>query len=251
MNSSSTAEATSSCTSRPAPKADFDALVLANADLVKRIACHLLARMPPNVEVDDLIQAGMLGLIDAARRYSADRGAAFRSYAGIRIRGAILDEARRADWVPRSLRRGVRQMKDAARRVERRTGAQASPADVAREMGVSLGDFHRLASDSVTARVMSLEQVQALQQQLLEGSDVAAETPQQQLESDDFHAALVAAIEDLPERLRLVLSLYYDDELNLREIGQVLLVTESRVCQLQAQARSEIRARLRPWLDGA
>jgi RNA polymerase sigma factor for flagellar operon FliA len=235
---------------RATPDPDRDLLILGHTDLVKKIAYHLLARMPATVDVDDLIQAGMLGLIAAARDYSADRGAAFSSYAGIRIRGAILDAARRADWAPRSVRRGVREMQEAARRLQRETGLEARPAEVAQSLGVPLETYHRLVNDSVASRTLSYEQVFAMQEQFpADAPDETGRTPHQQLESDDFHAALAAAIEDLPERLKLVLSLYFDDELNLREIGNVLGVTESRVCQLHAQARTEIRARMKAWID--
>lgn len=230
---------------------DCDRLVLDHADLVRKIAYHLLARMPVTVDVDDLIQAGMIGLIAAARNYSADRGASFRSYAGIRIRGAMLDEARRADWVPRSVRRGVREMQAASRRLQRENGSDARPDEIAQALGVSLDSYHRLVHDSVACRTLSYEQVFAMQEQFSpDPPGDTGPTPHQQAESDDFHTALAAAIEDLPQRLKLVLSLYYDEELKLREIGEVLAVTESRVCQLHAQAREELRNRMQGWIDG-
>jgi RNA polymerase sigma factor for flagellar operon FliA len=236
---------------RATPDSDRDSLVLAHSDLVKKIAYHLLARMPSTVDVDDLVQSGMLGLIAAAHDFSPDRGAAFRSYAGIRIRGAMLDEARRADWVGRTVRRGVRELQDASRRLQRETGQPARPADIAEALGLSLDNYYRLVNDSIACKPLSYEQVFAMHEQYAaDAPDEAARTPEQQLENDDFHAALAAAIEDLPERLKLVLSLYFDDELNLREIGTVLGVTESRVCQLQAQAKTEIRVRMKAWIDG-
>jgi RNA polymerase sigma factor for flagellar operon FliA len=206
--------------------------------------------MPATVDVDDLVQSGMLGLIAAAQDFSPDRGAAFRSYAGIRIRGAMLDEARRADWVGRTVRRGVRELQETSRRLQRETGQQARPADLAEALGLSLDNYYRLVNDSIACKPLSYEQVFAMHEQYTaDAPDEAARTPEQQLENDDFHAALAAAIEDLPERLKLVLSLYFDDELNLREIGAVLGVTESRVCQLHAQAKTEIRVRMKAWID--
>jgi RNA polymerase sigma factor for flagellar operon FliA len=249
-NSKASAGSTSFRRDRATPDSDRDTLILGHIDLVKKIAYHLLARMPSTVDVDDLVQSGMVGLIAAARDFSPDRGAAFRSYAGIRIRGAMLDEARRADWVPRSVRRGVRAMQDAARHLQRETGLEARPAQVAEALGLSLETYHRLVSDSVACRPLSYEQVFAMQEQnAADPPDEAGRTPDQQLESDDLHAALTVAIEDLPERLKRVLSLYFDDELNLREIGAVLGVTESRVCQLHAEARAGIRVRMKAWID--
>jgi RNA polymerase sigma factor for flagellar operon FliA len=231
---------------------EFDELVRDHVDLVKRIAYRLLARMPAGVDVDDLIQAGMVGLLCAARQFSPDRGASFRSYAAIRIRGAMLDEARRADWAPRSVRRGVRELRQTATRLERQRGAEARPADVAGAMGLSLVEYFRLINDAVVSRPVSLEQGSLSPDSgPLEVADEASGHPDHELERRSMVSAVANAIDNLPERLRLVLSLYYDEELNLRQIGEVLAVTESRACQLHAQARQEVRARLTGWLEPA
>lgn len=243
---------------RPTPRAtphltpdlDPEALVRDHGDLVKRIAYRLLTRMPATVDVNDLIQAGMVGLLCAARQFSPERGASFGSYAGIRIRGAMLDEARRADWAPRSVRRGARDLKRAELQLERRYGRAAQPADVARALGVSLDSYFRLAHDAVATHVVSLEQgLSATEGTPLEVIDEDAPSPDHQFERHRFISALARAIEELPERLKLVLSLYYDEELNLRAIGEVLSVTESRACQLHAEARQRVRARLSGWFD--
>ena len=229
-----------------------DEVVMRYAPLVKRIAYHLMTRLPPSVQADDLIQAGMIGLLCAARQFSPERGASFRSYAGIRIRGAMLDEARRADWAPRSVRRGVRALRQAASRLERQRGAEARPADVAGAMGMSLVDYHRLVNDAVVSRTVSLEQGGLSPESgPLEVADEERGLPDRELERRSLVSAVAGAIDNLPERLRLVLSLYYDEELNLRQIGEVLAVTESRACQLHAQARQEVRARLTGWLEPA
>lgn len=231
---------------------DFDDVVRDHVDLVKRIAYRLLARMPAGVDVDDLIQAGMVGLLCAARQFSPDRGASFRSYAGIRIRGAMLDEARRADWAPRSVRRGVRALRQTATRLERQRGAEARPADVAGAMGMSLTVYYRLVNDAVQSRPVSLEQGGLSPESgPLEVADEERGLPDLELERRSLVTAVASAIDKLPERLRLVLSLYYDEELNLRQIGEVLAVTESRACQLHAQARQEVRAKLTGWLEPA
>jgi RNA polymerase sigma factor FliA len=226
-------------------------LVLRHADLVKRIAYHLVSRMPPSVDVEDLIQAGMIGLLDAARHYTATKGANFETYAGIRIRGSMLDEVRRADWAPRSVHRHARELSEVVRRIENETGEEARPADVAAALGVTIDEYHRILQDAASCRLFSFDQ--------LNGSDEDNPTdyvcddragPADELEDEDFRAALAQAIESLPERERLVLSLYYDEELNLREIGEVLSVSESRVCQIHGQALVRVRARIKEWQAG-
>jgi len=228
-----------------------DELVLRHADLVKRIAYHLVSRMPPNVEVDDLIQAGMIGLLDAARHYTASKGANFETYAGIRIRGAMLDEVRKSDWTPRSVHRTVREMSEVVRRIENETGREARAADIAEALGIGVEDYHRAIADAASCRLFSFDQMGSH-----DDDGPVAHTrddnpgPQDDLEAEDFRKALAAAIEGLPEREKLVLSLYYDDELNLREIGAVLDVSESRVCQIHGQALVRLRARMEDWRQG-
>ena len=134
-------------------------LVLKHADLVKRIAYHLVSRMPPNVEVDDLIQSGMIGLLDAAKHYSANKGANFETYAGIRIRGAMLDEVRKSDWTPRSVHRNMRAMSDVIRKLENEKGHDANPSDIAQALGVTIEDYHKLVQDAATCRLFSFDQM--------------------------------------------------------------------------------------------
>lgn len=227
-------------------------LVLRHADLVKRIAYHLVSRMPPNVEVDDLIQAGMLGLLDAARHYRANKGANFETYAGIRIRGAMLDEVRKSDWTPRSVHRTAREVSEVVRRIENETGQDARPADVAAALNLSLEDYHQAMQDAVTCRVFSFEQMSNTEDESpADYTPHEGPGPVEHLEDEDFRRALGAAIESLPQREKLVLSLYYDEEFNLREIGEVLDVSESRVCQIHAQALVRVRSRVEQHLRGA
>src|SRR6202034_2454468 len=134
-------------------------LVLRHADLVKRIAYHLVSRMPPNVEVDDLIQSGMIGLLDAAKHYSATKGANFETYAGIRIRGAMLDEVRKSDWTPRSVHRNMREMADVIRKLENEKGQDASPSDIAQALGITIDEYHKLVQDAASCRVFSFDQM--------------------------------------------------------------------------------------------
>ena len=222
---------------------DADALVEVHAPLVRRIAEHLRGRLPDNVETDDLVQVGLMALLEAARKFSADKGAKFETYAGIRIRGAMLDEVRAMGWTPRSVHRKQREISLAMHELEQETGREARPEDVAARMGVSMDEYHKMAADSVSAKLTSLDQV-------LDGEDHRGalpkheDEPSRHAEKAEFRAALSEVIRSLPEREALVMSLYYDEELNLKEIGAVLEVSESRVCQIHGQALARVRARL-------
>ncbi|MET0126678.1 MAG: RNA polymerase sigma factor FliA [Pseudomonas caspiana] len=219
------------------------------APLVKRIAYHLLARLPANVQVDDLIQAGMIGLLDASRKYDAGKGASFETFAGIRIRGSMLDEVRKGDWAPRSVHRNSRMVSDAIRKIEARTGRDAKDQEVAAELQLSLEDYYGILGDTLGSRLFSFDDL--LQDGetggLQEDTSSLHHGPSHELEDNRFQAALADAISNLPERERLVLSLYYDEELNLKEIGEVLGVSESRVSQLHSQCAARLRARLVEW----
>ncbi|MGH8186735.1 MAG: RNA polymerase sigma factor FliA [Steroidobacteraceae bacterium] len=234
--------------SRPAAR-NTDALVVGNAELVKRIAYHLAGRLPASVEVADLIQAGMLGLLEAAANYTADRGASFETYAGIRIRGAMLDALRKLDWAPRSVHRKARAAAAAIREIEAELGREARDAEVAGRMGISLGDYHKIAQDAASCRVASLDETHGDEESLLGKLEDGSAGPFQDATDDGFRVALANAIQELPERERLVMSMYYDDELNLKEIGAVLKVTESRACQLHGQALVRLKARLVEWRE--
>jgi RNA polymerase sigma factor FliA len=222
------------------------------ASLVKRIAHHLMARLPSTVQVDDLIQAGMLGLLDAARNFDASFGASFETHAGTRIRGAMLDEVRRSDWAPRSVHRKMREAAEAIRVIENREGRAVRDAEVAQVLGISLDEYARIQTDAASCRLLSMEDLIVETGEVREGGldlGVDPADPLAALESAGFRQGLIEAIEHLPEREKLALSLYYEEDLNLREIGAVLGVSESRVCQIHGQAMIRLRARLRDWLD--
>ncbi|GHH46245.1 MULTISPECIES: RNA polymerase sigma factor FliA [Gammaproteobacteria] len=218
--------------------------VYQHADLVRRIAHHLAARLPASVEIDDLIQAGMIGLIEASRSYDADQGASFETYASIRIRGAMIDEIRRGDWVPRSVHRRARDAAATIRRIEQETGRAASATEVAAAMDMPLPDYLRLMEDAARGQVLSLES-RIEDHGELDTTAKGGPTPQQMVERGEFGRELSKAISQLPEREQLVLSLYYEQELNLKEIGAVLGVSESRVCQIHGQAMVRLRGRLK------
>ncbi len=226
------------------------ALVSQHLDLVKRIAWHLAARLPASVDTDDLVQAGTIGLIEAARHYSGDRGASFETYAGIRIRGAMVDELRRGDWAPRSVHRRMRAVSSAIRAIEQESGREARDSEIAEKIGASLSEYHEIVRDATQCQVLSMHGSanDDDDDRDYEVADSAA-TPYDAVEQAAFMTALTVAIGELPPREKLVMSLYYDEELNLREIGQVIDVTESRVCQLHGQALLRLRARLSQWRD--
>ncbi len=214
-----------------------------HAELVRRIAHHLAARLPASVEVDDLVQAGMLGLIEAARNFDSDQGASFETYASIRIRGAMIDEIRRSDWTPRSVHRRSREAAEATRRIEQSTGRAATGGEIAKALGLGPEDYARLLEDSASGQVLSLDSHIEDHGEVHVPAGPAC-SPERGLQAAEFRRALAGAIEQLPEREQLVLSLYYEQELNLREIGAVLGVSESRVCQIHGQAVLRLRARL-------
>ncbi len=221
-------------------------LVASHLHLVKRIACHLKARLPDSVQLDDLMQAGMIGLLEAQQNYDGSRGANFETFASIRIRGAMIDEVRRGDWTPRSVHRNGRQLDEAMRRAQARLGRPPQDREVAEELGVTLDDYFAMLNDAVGHKLVSFEEtVEGGDGPEAEGHDLAA-----LFESSAFREQLAEAIRTLPEREQLILSLYYDQELNLKEVGSVIGVGESRVSQLMSQATLRLRAHLKEWIDG-
>ncbi len=222
---------------------DTDALVMRHAELVKRIAYHLAGRLPASVEVDDLIQAGMLGLLEAAANFTAGRGASFETYAGIRIRGAMIDALRKLDWAPRSVHRKSREVAKAIRDLEAELGREARDAEIATRMGIDLADYHRIIQDTVACQMTNIDDTATGE------INDHRNDPFADIVDENFRTELTQAIGELPEREKLVMSLYYGDDLNLKEIGAVLKVTESRVCQLHGQALTRLKARLSSWRD--
>lgn len=216
--------------------------------LVNRIAYHLKGRLPDSVLVEDLIQSGIIGLIEAIQKFDATQGASFETYAGIRIRGAMLDEIRKGDWTPRSVHRKSREVSDAIARVEAHKGREARDEEIAREMQVSINEYYQILQDTNAAQLLSIDEPD--HDEISEDRIVSkGKTPIAELSDHDFQRALVEEIENLPEKEKLVVALYYDEELNLKEIGEVLDVSESRVSQIHSQAIKRLRARLKDWIN--
>lgn len=227
---------------------DANALVQRHALLVKRIGQHLMARLPNSVQLDDLIQAGMIGLLEAARNYDGSKGASFETFAGIRIRGAMIDEIRRGDWVPRSVHRNSRRISDAIDEIEQQLGRDARDQEIASHLKVSLDDYHEMLNDAACGRIIGIEDLGVTEDVIGGVEDEDEPSPTfSGIANERFQHALADEISALPEREALVLSLYYDDELNLKEIGQVLNVSESRVSQIHSQAMHRLRARMKDW----
>ena len=226
---------------------DIDGQIARYAPLVKRIAHHMMARLPANVQVDDLIQTGMIGLLDAMQRFDATQGAQFETYASQRIRGAILDGLRANDWFPRDVRRNSRRIEEALNVLEQRLGRGASEREVAAELGVSLEEYRKMLQDARGNQLVYYDDFETDGDEhfLDRHCGDSASEPLESLLDEDFKRELAGAIDALPEREKLVMALYYDEELNLKEIGAVLGVGESRVCQLHSQAIARLRGRLK------
>ena len=215
--------------------------------LVKRIAHHMMARLPASVQVDDLIQAGMIGLLDAIKRYEGSHGRQFESYAAQRIRGSILDELREADWLPRGVRKKMSQIDMAVRTLEQRMGRTPSEQELATELEIPLTEYQGTLQDARGGQLMFYEDFQKTDDEPFFDrlcSD-SQNDPLELLMDDRLKKMLVNAIGDLPTREKMVMGMHYEKEMNLREIGEVLGVSESRVCQLHTQAVARLRSRLR------
>jgi RNA polymerase sigma factor for flagellar operon FliA len=224
-------------------------IVEQHASLVKRIAYHLIARLPHTVDVDDLIQTGMIGLMDAAQNYDANQGASFETYAGIRIRGSMLDEIRRNDWAPRSVHRKAREISAAIQSIEQEKGRNANDKEIAAALGVSIEEYYQQLHESTGHHVFSLDEFNSGDEANAHPISAVASGPVESLQSNDFKDALANAIKTLPDRERLLMGLYYNEELNLKEIGEVLEVSESRVSQIHSQTVIRLRSKLADWFN--
>ncbi|MGL6159425.1 RNA polymerase sigma factor FliA [Microbulbifer sp.] len=224
-------------------KFNREALLEQHLPAVRRHALALQVKLPSGIELDDLIQAGMVGLLDALQRFDPNAGASFSTFASQRIRGAMIDELRTRDWLPRSVRRNARAVEQHLYRLEQRLGRPAVEREVAAEMGMDLNDYRQLLNDTNNGYLLPFEELVAESGEPEAGGN-GPPPPFAALVDGERRERLVEAIEALPEREKLLMALYYQEELNLKEIGAVLGVTESRVCQLHSQAIGRLRARL-------
>ncbi|WP_394128865.1 RNA polymerase sigma factor FliA [Shewanella maritima] len=216
------------------------------APLVKKIAHHMLARLPASVQLDDLLQAGMMGLLEASSKFDGSKGAKFETFAGIRIRGAMIDEIRRGDWVPRSVHRNSRRVSQVIEELEQTLGRDARDSEIAEKLDMSLDEYHHILNDVSVGKIIGIEDLGVSQDVLVVDNDTPNEAFEALAETQ-FQTAMVAAIKTLPERDALVLSLYYDEALNLKEIGAILEVSESRVSQILSQAMLRLKGKLKHW----
>jgi len=226
---------------------DKSALLEQHTVLVKRIAYHLLARLPASVLVDDLIQSGMIGLFEAANNFDNTKGASFETFAGIRIRGAMLDEMRRGDWTPRSVHKNSRMVSNAITLLEAEFGRDVTDIEVAEKLDISLHEYHQILSEVSTGKILGIDDLGVSEDALKFDETCHGDDPYQSIENSSFKKGLTECVSTLPEREALVLSLYYEEELNLREIGQVLDVSESRVSQIHSQAMHRLKSRMQSW----
>jgi RNA polymerase sigma factor for flagellar operon FliA len=228
-------------------KADKNHLLTEHAPLVKRLAHQMKAKLPPSVEVDDLVQAGMIGLLDAISRYEENHGAQFETYAVLRIRGAMLDELRSSDWLPRSTRQTMRKVEQAMSALQQQLGRPPSESEIAKNLKLSLADYQEMLGDSGGHQLVYYEDFhdEDGNDSWLDRYAVDDDDPLRALLETDFRQAVIDAIDNLPPREKILMGLYYEEELNLKEIGAVMGVSESRVSQLHSQAVGRLRTYLR------
>ena len=200
--------------------------------------------MPADIHIDDIIQSGLIGLLDASKHYDPLQGAQFETYATIRIRGAILDEVRRSDWVPKSVHKKARDLAAAMQEIERKTGRDARDIEVAQEMGISIDEYYKILKDSSSCRMLSFDDLDTDDNQSLGMFEDRHSNVVTEILDDEFRQRLSQAIAGLPERERMVMSLYYDTEMNLKEVGMLIGISESRVSQLLTQAQLRLQARM-------
>lgn len=219
-----------------------DERILQNLVLVKRIAYHFKTHLPSVIQVQDLIQAGMLGLIEAAKHYDPSKGAAFETYAGIRIRGHILDELRNNEWIPRSVYQQIRQLSKVVKIIEQREGHEARHVEIAKELQLSMDDYYQFIQDAAGSSLFGFEDL-GISDSMLPGDSKISPQPYEQAMSSDLSTHLKQLIKKLPENEQLVLALYYQHDRNLKEIGEILEIGESRVCQIHSQAIRHLRSK--------
>ena len=218
--------------------------------LVRRLAHHMIAKLPPSVEIDDLIQVGMIGLTEAISRFDVAHGVQFETFASQRIRGAMIDELREGDWMSRGSRKSQKDIEKAVHRLQQKLKRPPIESEIAEELGMNLAEYQRLLAKVRGTQLVYLEDISGHSDD--EGGGFLdrhvgdeSEEPSARLQDQRMRMALVAAIKHLPEREQYIMSMYYEHDMNLKEIAAVLGVTESRICQLHSQSIARLRAKLR------
>ncbi len=234
---------------------EADKLIIEYAPLIKFIAQRIAVRLPPHIELDDLVSAGVMGLIDAIGKFDPSKDTQFKTYAEIRIRGAILDELRALDWVPRSVRQRATEISQAYAAVEQRVGRAATDDEVAQELGMTVEEFHKQLGNAKSAPLLSIEDLGGMgkdgeKRDIMEVLAGSPDTdPQMMARVSEVREIIARAIDQLPEKERLLVSLYYYEELTMKEIGEVLGITESRVSQLHTRAVMRLRGKLLRYIQ--
>lgn len=230
-------------------KPNYDELMTAYGPFVKRIAYHMIGRLPATVLLEDMVQTGMIGLFEALKGYDVTKGASFETYARIRIQGAMIDEVRRCEWTPRSVYKKSRELTQAIGAIESENGRDAKDSEIAEYLNISIDEYHKMVKDAAGCKLLSYEDMAAIGgcKDELDSSELY--DPLDQLQEEDFKQGLAEKINSLPEREKMVMSLYYNDEFNLREIGEILGITEGRVCQIHSQALIRLRSRMSAWVS--
>ena len=236
------------------PQTVKEQIVLEHTPLIRYIVNRIAVRLPSHIDLDDLHNTGVIGLMDAIEKYDPEKNCKFKTYAEFRIKGAILDQLRSLDWVPRSVRQKSRRLERAYLEVEQRLGRSATEHEVAHSLGLGLGEFHFLVNQVRGVSMVNLDELRSGSDSDQSGfgdifEDVKAENPFHSLKSRELRQAVSDCISSLPEKERLVISLYYYEDLNMKEIGNVLGITESRVCQIHTKAVGRLRSRLRNLLS--
>ncbi len=227
---------------------DREAMIRQYVPLVRRLANHMIAKLPPNIEIDDLIQVGMIGLAEALSRFEASQGVQFETFATQRIRGAMIDELREGDWMSRGSRKSQKDIERAVHRLEQTLGRSPLESEIADSLDLSLSDYQSLLARVRGTQLVYLEDMTGTGEDdnFLDrhAGDPDAD-PMQQLRDQRLRQSLVAAIKTLPEREQFIMSMYYEKDMNLKEIAAVLSITESRVCQLHSQSIARLRSKMR------
>lgn len=226
-------------------------LILKYAPLVKRIAERMAMRLPPHISKDELIGPGIIGLFDAIEKFDSTKGIKFRTYANLRIKGAILDELRKMDWISRSVRRNINRIEEVIRGLELKLDRAPKDDEIAKEMGLDIESYYKMVSRSSGINLLSLDEL------MVDGSTpklskqvTDAPSPLDDLKVKEIKTVISKALSTLSKKEQLVMSLYYYDELTLKEIANVLNLTESRISQIHSKAILRLRVKMRAYYEG-